>query len=331
MVFVQPCVSTDDKSMPTPLENTASHAMIATSLSAVVTKAMMSEGSSLSIVTATEFTLFPLLPKELRLEIFRQIERNSSDVHVRVCPSLDKTSVIFKALTLVPTVLHLCQESREEGLKRYKAIFEESKGGRRCIYVDFQRDTLYMQLPDLKTRRCLRRIAERMKIGQVPLAYFLEEHPGFDMFADDTPQAPLKLGIGMAYNDKTLTTPATFINGLPRLILPRFNELNYCVTAVVKRLDAISGNEWDKHRGKLQSIYRDPSAFYFLKEFAEMRNWDVVWQELREDLVVNGWYHQPMGRDRLEFGLVTVGSAVDNTQGVPQMDWGRPSARWCFA
>lgn len=102
-----------------------------------------------------EFTLFPMLPMELRLKIWK-----TSTFISRVVPIAPKDigkmpitgERIFKYISpvQVPAMLHTSQESREEGLKHYKrefavviygydmSIFIEGK-----IYVNFMSDTIW--------------------------------------------------------------------------------------------------------------------------------------------------------------------------------------------
>jgi hypothetical protein len=85
--------------------------------------------------TQTTFELFPNLPKELRLEIWRLARFEARDVHFQLIPILEPanasdggvliTDLHHKALTPVSALLHTNQEARVEALRVYVTCFEE--------------------------------------------------------------------------------------------------------------------------------------------------------------------------------------------------------------
>jgi hypothetical protein len=97
---------------------------------------------------ATSFTLFPRLPLELRLKIWQTMLPGPRTVNIQYKMKYDefdgKKVSSFTGWTSfdpVPVALHVCQESREESLKRYQtsfgSYFHASK-----IYFDFSKDIL---------------------------------------------------------------------------------------------------------------------------------------------------------------------------------------------
>lgn len=99
------------------------------------------------------FTLFPYLPLELRLKVWAyMIPPRIVTLHSqggKDKPRLRKNNKAMycsKAMRWtspnpVPTILHICHESREEALKSYQRLFKPNdfQAG---IYFDFSRDTL---------------------------------------------------------------------------------------------------------------------------------------------------------------------------------------------
>ncbi|KAI0406149.1 hypothetical protein F4802DRAFT_119001 [Xylaria palmicola] len=87
------------------------------------------------------FTLFSLLPTELRLQIWRQ-SCHRRVVEVYYDPDQDRCAT--KAP--VPAVLHACHESRFEALRLYKRSFGTTSHEPR-IYFHHELDTLYIPRP----------------------------------------------------------------------------------------------------------------------------------------------------------------------------------------
>jgi hypothetical protein len=101
------------------------------------------------------FTRFSKLSPELRRKVWRYFDGPSPrDVQVTITTP-GKTSPIkkaprFKSLTPIPPIMHVCHESREEGLKTFKTIFKvKDQDGieRREIYVNPELDTLFVRVP----------------------------------------------------------------------------------------------------------------------------------------------------------------------------------------
>ncbi|KAI1386178.1 uncharacterized protein F4822DRAFT_431052 [Hypoxylon trugodes] len=89
----------------------------------------------------TSFTLFSLLPTELRLHIWRHT------CHPRVVEvSYDNQEDRCTTLTAPPAVLHVCRESRFEALRIYKPSFGTQSHEPR-IYFCHELDTLYLPRP----------------------------------------------------------------------------------------------------------------------------------------------------------------------------------------
>jgi len=104
-----------------------------------------------SICQATTFTLFPKLPPEIRLKIWRYITPGPRIVEIQYATEPKRlVESIPGTLRPVgpgwiskdpqPIVLHICQESRMEALKRYQLALGTYEN---LIYVDFSVDILY--------------------------------------------------------------------------------------------------------------------------------------------------------------------------------------------
>jgi len=104
---------------------------------------------------ASSFTLFPKLPIELRLRIWRTFDNSTPrDVQVTITTpsetSLIEKTPTFKSLRPIPLILHICKESRTEGLKVYKKVFKvKDKMGveREEIYFNPEREMLFVRVP----------------------------------------------------------------------------------------------------------------------------------------------------------------------------------------
>ncbi|KAI2624383.1 hypothetical protein GGR54DRAFT_573917 [Hypoxylon sp. NC1633] len=87
------------------------------------------------------FSLFSLLPTELRLQIWRHI------CHPRVVEVLyDSGNDQCSSSTAPPAILHVCQESRYEALLLYRRSFG-TKSHEPTIYFYPELDTLYIPRP----------------------------------------------------------------------------------------------------------------------------------------------------------------------------------------
>jgi hypothetical protein len=84
---------------------------------------------------------FPKLPRELRDKIWDFTLPRQRVVNVTY--NADKNS--YTTPIRVPMTLHICQESRERALRRYKLSFGAQKGEAR-IYFNFEDDLLYMDM-----------------------------------------------------------------------------------------------------------------------------------------------------------------------------------------
>ncbi|KAI0011264.1 hypothetical protein F4779DRAFT_235817 [Xylariaceae sp. FL0662B] len=87
------------------------------------------------------FSIFPLLPIELRLQVWRHT------CHERVVEVFyDSKNDRCATLSTPPAILHACRESRLEGLRIYKRLFG-TKSHEARIYFCPDLDTLYLPRP----------------------------------------------------------------------------------------------------------------------------------------------------------------------------------------
>ncbi|KAH7416951.1 hypothetical protein BKA64DRAFT_283635 [Cadophora sp. MPI-SDFR-AT-0126] len=88
--------------------------------------------------TLRAFSLFPKLPIELRVKIFRDhLSTATRLVHIY----WHARQRVFKSSQAVPPLLHVCQESRYEALKKYQLSFAPSPEFAR-VYFSFEKDVL---------------------------------------------------------------------------------------------------------------------------------------------------------------------------------------------
>ncbi|KUJ17634.1 uncharacterized protein LY89DRAFT_733469 [Mollisia scopiformis] len=116
---------------------------------------------------SSTFPLFPLLPTELRLKIWAHYHALTPPqlLPFRLCPAdLDHVPhkrkpcfahphVLALKQRSIPTILHICPEAREVGLRYYKCGFaveqncaHGGKGGERGVYWDPERDVVKIEL-----------------------------------------------------------------------------------------------------------------------------------------------------------------------------------------
>ncbi|KAN0090207.1 hypothetical protein V8E51_018786 [Hyaloscypha variabilis] len=87
------------------------------------------------------FELFPKLPPELRLKIWKLVPK-SRLVLVRF--NIDGRKKHYKFAASFPVILHACRESRHEGLKMYHRAFD-SKWALNGVYFNSNIDILRLQ------------------------------------------------------------------------------------------------------------------------------------------------------------------------------------------
>ncbi|KAH8786907.1 hypothetical protein BGZ57DRAFT_1001968 [Hyaloscypha finlandica] len=144
----------------------------------------------------TEFTCFPILPKELRLKTWKHAAAIPRNIDLWVGPwGIDSTHGLFAIVdrphyyymstTLPPAILSTCQESRQEGLAIYKFAFgTETHVGRHhhssdpYIYINWSADTLCLMNPDelyfshIPHKGILLNLVEQCNAGQLRAVAF---------------------------------------------------------------------------------------------------------------------------------------------------------------
>ena len=88
----------------------------------------------------TKFELFPKLPPELRLKIWKLVPEYRV---VEVIFKQDHRKNNYKFLATIPAILHANHDARVEGLRRYKQVFK-TKWALNGVFFDFESDTLYL-------------------------------------------------------------------------------------------------------------------------------------------------------------------------------------------
>ena len=103
-----------------------------------------------TLATFDTFHKFPKLPKELRLTIW---EFAAAAVGPRTIAILEekihRRGSLFSIVAKVPAILITCKESREIGLKVYDLVNLEGFGRQRCIYINWEADTLIFPASEL--------------------------------------------------------------------------------------------------------------------------------------------------------------------------------------
>jgi hypothetical protein len=96
--------------------------------------------------TTNEFHFFQALPSELRLRIWGfalDVTRNvniTCDAGI-IQRGFHRSAKSFRSSNRPPALLHVCHESRFEGLKLYNPVFQ-TESSPRYIYVAFSQDTI---------------------------------------------------------------------------------------------------------------------------------------------------------------------------------------------
>ncbi|TGO91979.1 hypothetical protein BPOR_0013g00100 [Botrytis porri] len=93
--------------------------------------------------TLTTFSLFPYLPKELRVKIWKLAARHPRIVHLTYDHSIES----LVSLSPIPALLSTCGEARDELLALFKQLALPSSAFGARIYVDLDVDTVYVRRP----------------------------------------------------------------------------------------------------------------------------------------------------------------------------------------
>lgn len=93
-----------------------------------------------------EFTLFPQLATELRLQIWKYVAHQKRDVKVAITKKKDKLVSTPNASDKIPGLLHVNSESRQVGLGSYIKILTQSSPS--CIYTNPAADILCLRMDD---------------------------------------------------------------------------------------------------------------------------------------------------------------------------------------
>lgn len=91
--------------------------------------------------TLTTFSLFPFLPKELRVKIWKFAARHPRIVHL----TYDHPTESLVSLSPIPALLSTCGEARDELLPLFKQLALPPSACAARIYVDFDVDTVYIR------------------------------------------------------------------------------------------------------------------------------------------------------------------------------------------
>ncbi|KAH8602948.1 hypothetical protein B0O99DRAFT_604744 [Bisporella sp. PMI_857] len=120
---------------------------------------MEKTSSSSDNLAATSFTSFPLLPYEIRLRIWEFIAPGPRTVQVSYHANYKqfngRASAAFDgwiSKTPIPTILHICHESRVEALKSFQLAFG-TYFHKPTIYLNFDMDTVLFGDEDLADNR----------------------------------------------------------------------------------------------------------------------------------------------------------------------------------
>jgi hypothetical protein len=117
-------------------------------------QSLLADIPKLSISTPLQpiesFTLFPDLPVDIRIKIWKLLSFERRKVKLFFLPRsvAHKKSHLIKGQSKIPTVLHICKESRAAGLRYYTLCLEhvleenleQANGGPNHVYVNFDVD-----------------------------------------------------------------------------------------------------------------------------------------------------------------------------------------------
>jgi hypothetical protein len=115
---------------------------------------------AVTAVRLDQFTLFPKLPPELRMKIWKEAcsEPRIVEIDIFTYPVEIRTTGTtaidydYRTRTPAPAVLHVYSEARQMGLKHYNrtfrraSFFEAKDVEEQIIYVNFEEDTVYLSL-----------------------------------------------------------------------------------------------------------------------------------------------------------------------------------------
>jgi hypothetical protein len=112
---------------------------------------------AVTAVRLNQFTLFPKLPNELRMRIWKEacFEPRIVEVDISAYPAEGPASTAnrnYTTRTPTPAVLHVCSEARQIGLEHYNRIFRRpfyfniKDPKEHIIYANFEQDTILLSL-----------------------------------------------------------------------------------------------------------------------------------------------------------------------------------------
>ena len=97
------------------------------------------------MTTLSEFHLFPLLPSELRLKVWNIVLSKPRVVSINckreLCENDRRIAKAFPPQAAPPAILHVCRESRFEGLSVYQQAFRMDLSPV-YTYISFEQDTV---------------------------------------------------------------------------------------------------------------------------------------------------------------------------------------------
>jgi hypothetical protein len=108
------------------------------------------KGNPIHVKAIRSFQLFPLLPPELRLAIWKTIASEPRNVELSCTPTFNDTTANGQwfSHTRPPILKSICSESRSYAHLRYAILsFPETLLGRPCektVYIDFESEALWL-------------------------------------------------------------------------------------------------------------------------------------------------------------------------------------------
>jgi hypothetical protein len=107
------------------------------------------QGNPVYVKAIHSFTLFPRLPPEMRLAIWKTIASEPRNVELSCTPtSYDRPNGQWFSHTRPPILTSICSESRSYARKRYSVLaFPETLLGlpwEKTIYIDFESEPLWL-------------------------------------------------------------------------------------------------------------------------------------------------------------------------------------------